>query len=181
MRITAVVVAALALTVAASARAQTDAPAPTGAPTATFKAGIELVTIDVSVSDKNGQPVRDLLASDFTVKVDGKLRRVVSAQHVSFNVEAGRKTAAQAGEESFFTTNIGPPEGRMIVIVVDQSNIRGGAVRPLLRSAAAFVDRLSPADQVAFIALPPPGPEVNFTTDRLRIKQAMEQVTGNQQ
>ena len=176
MRTTGVVVAALALTVAASARAQTDAP------TATFKAGIELVTLDVSVSDKNGQPVRDLLAADFTVKVDGKLHRVVSAQHVSFDVEAGRKTAtARAGEESFFTTNIGPPEGRMIVIAVDQSNIRTGAVQLLLRSAAAFVDRLSPADQVAFIAFPPPGPEVNFTTDRLRVKQAMERVVGSQQ
>ena len=168
--------AVLALTVVSAARAQTDAP------TATFKAGVELVTIDVSVSDKNGQPVRDLLAADFTVKVDGKLRRVASAQHVHFDVEAARKIATvRAGEESFFTTNIGPPEGRMIVIAVDQSNIRAGAVRPLLRSAAAFVDRLSPADQVAFIAFPPPGPEVNFTTDRLRIKQAMDLVAGSQQ
>lgn len=159
-----------------TALAQTDAATPT------FKAGVELVTIDVAVSDKNGKPVRDLLAADFTVKVDGKLRRVVSAQHVQFDVDAARKAVAQrAGEETFFTSNIGPPEGRMIVIAVDQSNIRPGAVRQLLRTAAAFVDRLGPADQVAFVAFPSPGPEVNFTTDRVRVKAAMERVVGGQQ
>ncbi|MGE0394174.1 MAG: VWA domain-containing protein, partial [Vicinamibacterales bacterium] len=170
--------AAVAVACAAlvAAQAQTDQPA------ATFKAGVELVTVDVSVSDRNGQPVRDLLAADFTVKVDGKLRRVVSAQHVHFDVDAARKAAVQqAGEETFFTSNIGPPEGRMIILAVDQSNIRPGAVRQLLRTAAAFVDRLGPADQVAFVAFPPPGPEVNFTTDRVRLKAAMEQVVGNQQ
>lgn len=170
---------------AAKASAATAGAAPgtqTDQPAATFKAGVELVTVDVSVSDKNGQPVRDLLAHDFTVKVDGKLRRVVSAQHVQFDAEAARRAAAQhAGEESFFTSNIGPPEGRMIILAVDQSNIRPGGVRQLLRTAAAFVDRLGPADQVAFVAFPPPGPEVNFTTDRVRLKAAMEQVVGSQQ
>lgn len=156
-----------------AALAQTDAATPT------FKAGVELVTIDVAVSDKNGKPVRDLLAADFTVKVDGKVRRVVSAQHVQFDAAAARKAVAErAGEETFFTSNIGPPEGRMIVIAVDQSNIRAGAVRQLLRTAAAFIDRLGPANQVAFVAFPPSGPEVNFTTDRVRVKAAMERVVG---
>lgn len=174
--------ACAALTVVCAAFVAADAHAQTDQPAATFKAGVELVTVDVSVSDKNGRPVRDLLAADFTVKVDGKLRRVVSAQHVQFDVQAARKAAAEhAGEETFFTSNIGPPEGRMIIIAVDQSNIRPGAVRQLLRTAAAFVDRLGPADQVAFVAFPPPGPEVNFTTDRVRVKAAMEQVVGNQQ
>lgn len=158
------------------------AAAQTDAPVATFKAGVELVTVDVSVSDRNGQPVRDLLAADFTVKVDGKVRRVASAQEVYFDAEASRRAKAiRAGEETFFTSNIGPPEGRMIIIAVDQSNIRPGAVRQLLRRAAQFVDRLGPDDQVAFVAFPAPGPEVNFTTDRVRVKAAMERVVGNQQ
>ncbi len=156
--------------------------AQTDAPVATFKAGVELVTVDVSVSDKNGQPVRDLVAADFTVKVDGKVRRVASAQEVHFDPEASRQAKAQrAGEETFFTSNIGPPQGRMIIIAVDQSNIRAGAVRQLLRRAAQFVDRLGPDDQVAFVAFPAPGPEVNFTTDRVRVKAAMERVVGSQQ
>ena len=37
------------------------------------------------------------------------------------------------------------------------------------------------SDQVAFVAYPPPGPEVGFTANHFRVKQAMEQVVGNQQ
>lgn len=45
---------------------------------AVFPAKIELVNVVVSVSDRNGQPVRDLAAKDFVVSEDGK-RRPMSA------------------------------------------------------------------------------------------------------
>ena len=158
-------------------QAQTPEPLPQGP---TFKTGVEVVTMDVGVTDERGRPVRDLRTSEFLVKVDGKPRRVVSAKSVFFDVAAAKKEAA-SGEEPFLSSNIGPPNGRMILIAVDQANIRPGAVRQLLKTAAAFLERLGPADQVAFVAYPSPGPEVGFTTNHLRVKQAMEQVVGNQQ
>lgn len=160
--------------------AQTRVPPAPDTPT--FKTGVDVVTVEVGVSDNRGQPVRTLTASDFIVKVDGKPRRIVSARHVRFDVEEARKQAAAARDvETYFTTNIGPPGGRLIMLAVDQTNIRPGAVRQLLNTAAAFLDHLGPLDQVAFAAYPPPGPEIGFTTDRLRIKRAMAQVVGNQQ
>jgi VWFA-related protein len=147
----------------------------------TFRTGVELVTVDVGVSDERGRPVSDLLPPDFVVKIDGEVRKIVSAEHVRIDVEAAKKQAKEeADTESFFTSNLTPPNGRMIVIGVDQSNIRPGAARPLLASAAKFLDRLSPADKIAFIAYPQPGVAVDFTTDHARIRNAMGRVTGVQ-
>jgi VWFA-related protein len=147
----------------------------------TFRTGVELVTVDVGVSDERGRPVEDLLPPDFEVKIDGEIRQVVSAEHVRIDVAAAREQAKQEAEsETFFTTNLTPPNGRMIVIAVDQSNIRPGAARPLLQSAANFLKLLSPADRIAFVSYPAPGVAVDFTTDHAKVRNAMSRVTGVQ-
>lgn len=175
---------ALAVLVASvSVAAQESRPDPQQPPVQgpTFRTGVELVTVDVAVSDERGRPVSDLLAPDFVVKIDGGVRRVVSAEHVRIDVEAAKKQATTDAEtESFFTTNLAPPNGRLIAIAVDQSNIRTGAARPILTSAAKFLDHLSPADKVAFVAFPAPGVAVDFTADHTRIRSAMARVTGVQ-
>ena len=147
----------------------------------TFRTGVDVVSIDVAVMDSRGRPVLDLRAPEFVVKVDGKARRVVTAQPMRIDVEAEKRRAAEPQEETLFTTNITPTNGRAILIAVDQTHIRPGAARPILNTAAKFLDQLSPTDQVAFVAFPPPGPSIGFTRDRLRIRQAMNQVVGVQQ
>jgi len=145
----------------------------------TFRTGIDLIAVDVAVVDGKGQPIEDLLAPDFFVKIDGVLRRVVSAEHVKIDVAAARREAADPFE-TLYTTNLKPSNGRQIVIAVDQLGIRFGGARSLLASAAKFLDRLSPADRVAFVAFPEPGVQVAFTNDHLRLKRGMERVVGRQ-
>ena len=50
-----------------------------------------------------------------------------------------------------------------------------------MAAAQRFLDRLSPLDQVAFIAYPEPGPRVNFTTDKLKLRLAMQALIGQAQ
>ena len=52
-------------------------------PKPTFKSAVDLVPVDVTVIDKSGRPVPDLAAGDFTLAVDGKPRRIASAQFIS--------------------------------------------------------------------------------------------------
>jgi VWFA-related protein len=145
----------------------------------TFRTGVDLVAVDVAVVDRNGRPVEDLRAPDFAVKIDGEVRRVVSAELVKVDVEAAKRQVADKSE-TFYTSNLTPPNGRQIVLAVDQINIRPGSLRPIMAAAQRFLDRLSPLDQVAFITYPEPGPRVSFTNDKLRLKLAMQGLIGNQ-
>jgi VWFA-related protein len=173
------VAAALLVGVSSLAQAQ-DAPAPPAPQTPTFRSGIDLLTVDVGVIDQTGKPVDDLRPPDFIVKIDGQVRRVVSANLVRIDPEAAKKKLANK-EETFFTTNLTPPEGRQIIFAVDQVNVRPGTMKILMRTAAQFVDRLSPLDQVAFRSYPDPGTRLPFTSDRVRIKLAMDSLIGHMQ
>jgi hypothetical protein len=48
------------------ANAQADQP--------TFRTGVDVITVDVGAVDSRGQPVTDLHAPEFTVKIDGQPR-----------------------------------------------------------------------------------------------------------
>ncbi|HKE84914.1 MAG TPA: VWA domain-containing protein [Vicinamibacterales bacterium] len=145
----------------------------------TFRTGIDVVTVDVAVVDRNGHPVEDLGAAEFSVKIDGEARRVVSAELIKVDIEAAKKQVDDKSE-TFYTSNLTPPNGRSIVIVVDQINIRPGTLKPLLSAASKFLDQLSPLDQVAFISYPEPGPRVPFTRDKLKLRLAMQGLIGQQ-
>ena len=177
---------ALVLTLAVGAAAPAAAQSPTEPQTEpqtqgpTFRTGVEVIAVDVAVTDGKGEPVEDLLPPDFEVKIDGQLRRVVSSEHVRIDLEAARREAADPFE-TLYTTNLKPSNGRMFVIAVDQLSIRFGGARGLLDTAAKFIDKLSPADRTAFVAYPDPGIQVAFTDDKLRLKNAMVRVVGRQQ
>jgi VWFA-related protein len=145
----------------------------------TFRTGVDVIAVDVSVVDGRGRPVDGLLIPDFSVKIDGSLRRVVSAEQVRIDVDAARKQATNPFE-TFYTTNLAAPNGRLILIAVDQSGIRTGMARAILDSASKFLDLLSPADRVAFLAYPQPGAWVDFTNDRIRLREAMKRIVGSQ-
>ena len=175
--------AALLVAAPLAAQGQSDASAQPQQPT--FRTGVDVITVDVGAVDSRGQPVIDLHAPEFTVKIDGQPRRVITADLVKYNYtpDTGlpRRPAPKRQEfETLFTTNITQPEGRMIMIAVDQMNIRPGAARPILDSAARFLDKLNPADRVAFVSYPEPGVVVDFTGDHQRVRLAMQKVIGTQ-
>jgi len=174
-----------ALFVAAPLAAQGQANADPQAQQPTFRTGVDVITVDVGAIDSRGQPVTDLHAPEFTVKIDGQARRVITADLVKYDYtpDAGvtRRPAPRLQDfETLYTTNITQAEGRMIMIAVDQMNIRPGAARPILDSAARFLDKLNPADRVAFVSYPEPGVVVDFTGDHQRVRLAMQKVIGTQ-
>src|SRR5689334_6143742 len=130
----------------------------------TFRTGVDLVAVDVSVVDRNGRPVDDLLPPDFVVRIDGEPRRVVSADLVKVDAEAARKREVDK-TQSFYTSNMTPPSGRRIVLAIDQVHIGPGSLRAVLDAASRFLDRLTPLDQVSLVAFPEPGVRVDFTND----------------
>src|SRR4051812_46673969 len=65
-----------------SAAAQQPPPPKPQAPSPVFRAGIELVSIDVTAIDSNGRQVTDLAADDFQVEIDGDKRQVATVEYV---------------------------------------------------------------------------------------------------
>ena len=148
-----------------------------------FRAGIELVTVDVTALDNNtGRQVIDLTAKDFEVEIDGDRRTVTSAEYVR-SVDPlrviGAPVKAVVPDETFSSSNTkGAPSGRLILILVDQGNIRTGSARSVMNSAKKFVDTLTPEDRVAVVAIPGPGELVDFTNNHDRVREALLRIVG---
>jgi VWFA-related protein len=155
---------------------QQPPPAPPAVPA--FRSGVEALPIDVTVLNGRGEPVRDLIASDFTVRLDGKPRRVVSAQWIASASDPKRPAAALLPEGYF--SNEQAAGGRLIVLVIDQPNIPFGEMRPLRDAIEAFIDRLSSADRVAIVGFGTGAKSTTFISDRDQLKQALARLPGQQ-
>src|SRR5262249_35872061 len=125
----------------------------------------------------------DLRAPEFTVTVDGKPRRIVSAEYVSLRgpareVGRGESGALTEVPEQFSSSNATIRRGRMIVIAVDRDTISFGNGRDAMRAAGKFLDKLGPSDRVAFITVPPPGPAVDFTANHELVRKVLDRTVG---
>jgi VWFA-related protein len=192
-------VSALAILGVATLAAQTPAPPPPkpagqGAPSKVegpqqkppvFRTGVDLLTVDATVLDREGRQVVDLKPAEFQVEVDGEPRPVVTAEYVKLvddtPVPVGVKRVAAptvSPDEAFFSTNTRTvAQGRAILILVDQGNIRVGQGRHMMRSAASFVNSLEPADRLAMVAVPH-GAHVDFTTEHEKVREALLATVG---
>ena len=60
-----------------------------------FKSGVDLLTLQTTVLDKDGRPVTNLTPADFTVTVEGKPRKVLFARFRGApGTAAGRRSDA---------------------------------------------------------------------------------------
>jgi VWFA-related protein len=179
--------AALAVTLAVSTHVASQAPPKTepsqspatSPPQATFKAGVELVRLDVRVVDDQGLPVKDLRADEVQV-FEGETRRpVVLFQHVAAPagsyLEAARRTI---GAE--VSTNQGSPQGHLYVFVFDQNHISPGNEARARQAVDRFLHtRVKPGDRVALYALPGPGPQVPFTSNVALVLAELPKIRGS--
>ena len=188
------------LTATSALSGQTPAPAPQTPPTPappppqqqqpppprpTFRGGVDILTVDATVVDRDGKQITDLRPEEFAVEVDGDARPVVTAEYVKLTDDTPVPIGAPrpgppkpSPDEVFFSTNSRTVSaGRLIVLIVDQGNIRVGQGRQMMRSAVKFVDQLSPNDRIAMIGIPR-GQLVDFTTNHERVREALLATVG---
>lgn len=141
----------------------------------TFRAGVELIRIDVSVLDKAGKPVTGLQPDDFVVTIDGAPRQVSFATF--YGPDSETPAAAATAPSPNYATNRNAAPGRVVVFVVDLESMTSGYERVLLETASTLVDRLGPRDAVGL--LPIPGKGVEITRDRARVREALKALRGS--
>jgi len=145
-------------------------------PKPSFQTSVEVTSLDVTVVDDRGKPVANLTPADFVVRVDGNTRRVVTAEWIPLAAEPAGATVALPPDG--YSTNESATGGRLIVMAIDQPNIRFGGALAIARAANAFIDRLAPSDRVAVAGFGIGAPATTFTADRARIKQAISRMVG---
>jgi len=157
----------------------------------TFKAKSELVLVNVSVRDRNGNLVRDLKPEDFTILEDNKPQKVAT-----FDLENMQKTpAVETATEQVNLLSVAPkkatavPEDallskqaqaikdrRLIILFFDLSAMQPDEIERSAQAAQNYVDKqMQPADLVAVVSL---GSSItlnqDFTSDRALLKKALE-------
>jgi VWFA-related protein len=143
-------------------------------PQPTFKAGVQLVRIDVSVLDDKRQPVRGLQASDFTVLEDGQPRPIRSFHAVDLGAAQTPSMApvAPVPAHEVATNRTGDDTSRLIFILMDRSI---PTERPMLiarQIADAAVDAMAPGDLAAIVTTGGGVPQ-NLTSDRARLHKTI--------
>jgi VWFA-related protein len=142
----------------------------------TFRSGRELLTIDASVKSSDGKPLTDLQPSDFTVRVDGQPRQVLTAHLYAPPAPASAAAATPPLPSSRFARVTDNPPGRVVVIAVDRTSIRAGGELAVLQAASGLIEKLSPSDAVGAIGLPAGAMEP--TRDHAAVIQFVRSMTG---
>jgi VWFA-related protein len=173
--------------VASLGAALTAAPqAPQSQPQPTFRAGVELMTLDVVPRTEAGRFVSDLGAEEFEVLEDGVPQEVASLVMVSggrvFNV-AQPPSAPEAGLGDGIILPTARPRaetsGRIFVIIVDDlhfTSLETPLVRQLLRKTLATL--VHDGDLVAMFSTGPSSVEISLTYDRALLDSAVSRIAG---
>jgi VWFA-related protein len=157
-------------------------------PKPTFETGVELISVDVHVVDKNGKPIVDLRPDDFEVDISGRRRKIASAQFVSYSPGLKtRPTTAGTRPTTAGTrpTTEGPvPEPsaprprRMYVLAVDEHSLHTNNAMAAVTAAERFIDRLQPDDLVGVYAYPTGAAQHDMTTDHASVRKVLQKIGG---
>jgi VWFA-related protein len=152
--------------------------------TPTFRAGVDLIAVDVQVIDKDGTPIRALVPGDFDVAIGGQRRRVVSADFIESTAVDGRsldRTAPIApGPHATNQWPDGSGAARTYMLVFDTDSFTVGESRDVVAAARGFISRLQPIDRVGLYTFPV-GPRVEPTTDHAAVSASVDTIVGHTQ
>ncbi len=113
------------------------------------------LVVDAYVTDAKGDPVPDLLPSNFVVKADGRVLEVESAEFVAAGAPEGPTAppAPPPGEAALAPAPPAYPPGRLIVLFLegDIGRQRTKGLMRVRQEMFRLLDRLQPADRVAVV------------------------------
>ena len=155
------------------------APAAGGRQTPTFRGGADVIAVDVQVVDHDGQPVPDLAADKFTVTINGRRRRVLSATLIDSSASApdGVPLASR-------NTSTGPapltPLARVVILAFDCFSLDIASADEAAKAARLFIEQSPPGDLIGLFVFPL-GPRLDPTTDRGAIEAALNRIVGQKE
>lgn len=148
----------------------------------TFRAAVTRVQVSVRVTDRDGRPVRDLEASDFTVFEEGKPQDLVSFGAYTFDPaamtldEVSSTGPVTSGTAAVTNTHAG--EARVFALVIDDLHIHPRRTERARAIGREFVDRLHPSDLLLVSTTSGRMSSYTFSRDRVRALETIEAAYG---
>jgi VWFA-related protein len=150
-----------------------------------------LVQVDVTILDHNGQPVSDLTPADFEVTEDGKLQKITNLSFITATsaqprgavfVPAAKPAKGVAPEPPLPPVKLRPDQvRRTIALAVDDLGLSFESSHYVRQALRKFVDeQMQPGDLVAIIRTGAGmGALQQFTADKRLLYAAIERVRYN--
>jgi len=173
-------VVAAGLACAVLAAQATQPPAPQQPPT--FRAGTNLVRVDVSVTDKHGEPLTTLKPEDFTVTEDGVQQPIETFKFIEANGQPTDNLSLPIRSPEHAYAEAARDDVRVFVIFWDEYHI--GQMQPAIlgrETLLQFVQTaFGPTDLVAITDQLTPSDAIHFTRDRGELADAVRKLQGRQ-
>jgi VWFA-related protein len=162
---------------------QTPPPQPQDQPPPPrIKTGINFVTVDVFITDRQGKPVLDLKPEDFRLKEDGKPQTIDSFSVVKTLDEVAQLDLPMLPEIRSLADEqreARRPEARLFILFLDDYHVRRGNDMSVRKPLIDFVsNQLGPADMVAVMYPLTPLTNLSFTRNRKSLISAIENFEG---
>ena len=159
---------------------QQQQPADSQQPT-TIRRGINYVSVDVIVTDKDGKPVVDLTENDFSVSEDGKPQTIDNFSIVKLDalqsVDSG--PPKQIRDDIDEEREAARPDVRLFVILLDDYHVQRGNDLSVKKPLIEFIqNQLAPADMLAIMYPLTPITDLRFDRNRDAAISAIEHFEG---
>jgi VWFA-related protein len=180
------VVGVLALAAALVVRpaAQTTAPPVQTTPPApqtqqpTFRSRVDSVSVDVSVVDKQGNPVSDLTQADFEIREQNKPQAIQTFKFVAIDTMNNGSPAPDVLSFQDQSRELSRTDTRLFVIYLDDYHVRRINSLRVRQILARWEATLSPSDLVAVSYPLTPANGLSFTYDHDAIADAIAHFEG---
>ena len=168
---------ACALALASGGAAREPSQSPPAPQTPTFRAGTNLVQVDVLVADRNDRPLLELTASDFDVFDDGAPVPIAAFRFLHTSSE---QTADPIRRDADEEREAKRDDVRLFAIFLDDYHVSWQNQHYVIEPLVRFVQRLPAADLVAVYNPIVPARDVRFSRDRAETIKVIRAFEGRQ-
>ena len=153
----------------------------------TIRVFVELVEMDVIVTDRKGHHVTDLRKEDFEVLQDGKPQKIQSlsyqwVQSPTTDLQKEDPASQASPDPAAPSASTSNPElqKRLIAVVVDELGIDLRDMSQIRTGLEEFVDKqIQPNDLVAFVRAGVGTDGISFTSDKALLLKALDKIKYN--
>ena len=147
----------------------------------TIRRGINYVSVDVIVTDKDGNPVLDLTQNDFAVTEDGKPQTVDTFSIVKLDAIAMAESGPprQIRDDIDEEREAARSDVRLFVILLDDYHVQRGNDLSVKKPLIEFIqNQLAPADMIAIMYPLTPITDLRFSRNRDASISAIDHFEG---